>query len=212
MDVSVTDELLSTTRAVRRRLDLARPVERDVILDCLRLAIQAPTGGNKQSWRWIVIDDPAMRSRIAETYASHTLRLIDRRYDAIEDAQTRRVYDSARYLTEILEQVPVLVVPCVEGRPDDVTAPPPAAYYGSIFPAIWSFQLALRSRAMGSVLTTPFVGKLEQQYAEILGIPQTIMPIALLPVAYTVGSQFKPAARKPVESVTYWNGWAQQGA
>ncbi|WGX96930.1 nitroreductase family protein [Nocardioides sp. L-11A] len=207
MDTTVTDELLSTTRAVRRRLDLERPVGREVILDCLRLAIQAPTGGNKQNWRWIVVDDPAVRGRIAETYAAHTLPVIERRYDAL-DEQTKRVYDSARHLTEILHRVPVLVVPCVSGRPDAPDAPPAAAYYGSIFPAIWSFQLALRSRRMGSVLTTPFVGGLEARYAEILRLPSTVTPIALLPVAYTVGDRFKSAARKPVETVTHWNGWA----
>lgn len=208
MDITVTDELLTTTRAVRRRLDLERPVRRDVVLDCLRVAIQAPTGANKQNWRWVVVDDPDVRASIAKTYAGHTLRVIERSYDTL-DEQSKRVYDSARYLTGVLDRVPVLVIPCVSGRPDAPDAPPAAAYYGSIFPAIWSFQLALRSRGMGSVLTTPFVGRLEAEYAEILRLPATITPIALLPVAYTVGDKFKPAARRPIESVTHWNGWQE---
>ncbi|MFC4048077.1 nitroreductase family protein [Actinomadura syzygii] len=207
MDTAVTDRLLSTTRAVRRRLDLGRPVEREVILDCLRLAVQAPTGGNKQAWRWLVVDDPEVRAAVAGVYARRTLAIIDRRYPHIQDAQTRRVYDGARYLATVLAQVPVLIVPCVEGRPDAPGAAHPSAFYGSIFPAVWSLQLALRSRRMGSVLTTPFVEEDERLYTEALRLPDTMTPIALLPVAYTIGDEFKPADRPPVETITRWNRW-----
>ncbi|WP_131737964.1 nitroreductase family protein [Actinomadura roseirufa] len=210
MDIAVTDHLLSTTRAVRRRLDLERPVGRDVILDCLRLAVQAPTGGNKQAWRWLVVDDPGVRADVAEIYGRRTLAVIDRRYPHLKDPQTRRVYEGARYLATVLARVPVLIVPCVQGRPDDPGAPHPAAFYGSIFPAIWSLQLALRSRRMGSVLTTPFTGEDERRYAEILRLPATMTPVALLPVAYTIGDEFKPARRPPIETITRWNGWTDR--
>ncbi|GAA3942420.1 nitroreductase family protein [Actinomadura viridis] len=209
MDITATDRLLSTTRAVRRRLDLERPVGREVILECLRLAVQAPTGGNSQAWRWLVVDDPEVRAAVADLYTPRTLAIIDRRYPHIRDPQTRRVYDSARYLATVLARVPVLIVPCVEGRPDDPGAAPPAAFYGSIFPAIWNLQLALRSRRMGSVLTTPFTGGDERRYAEVLKLPGTMTPIALLPVAYTIGDEFKPAARPPIETITRWNHWTE---
>ncbi|GAA4383000.1 nitroreductase family protein [Actinomadura verrucosospora] len=210
MDIAATDHLLSTTRAVRRRLDLERPVEREVILECLRLAVQAPTGGNKQAWRWLVVDDPAVRADVADLYAHRTLETIDRQYPRIRDPQTRRVYDSARYLATVMARVPVLIVPCVRGRLDGPGAANAAAFYGSIFPAIWSLQLALRSRRMGSVLTTPFVGEDERRYTEILGLPDTMTPIALLPVAYTIGDEFRPAERPPIETITRWNRWTDE--
>ncbi|NKY32802.1 nitroreductase family protein [Nocardia speluncae] len=209
MDTAITDHLLSTTRAVRRRLDLDRPVAREIILECLRLALQAPTGSNKQSWRWLVLDDPAVRAQVADLYARNTGPVLDQRYALSPDAQTTRVYDSARYLVEVLARVPVLVVPCVQGRLDEPGSTYPAAFYGSIFPAIWSFQLALRSRGLGSVLTTPFHGEYEQQYTEILHLPHDMTPIAMVPVAYTVGDEFKPAERTPIESIARWNRWSE---
>ncbi len=206
LNVEATDYLLSTTRAVRRRLDLERPVERGVIVECLRLAVQAPTASNRQLWRWLVVDDPDVRAGIADLYAQDTVPRIERRRRT-EDAQTRRVLDSAMHLTEVLARVPVLIVPWVDELPDGPRSTPPASLYGSIFPAIWSLQLALRSRAMGSTLTTPFGGKLDPLYRELLGLPDTGTPVALLPVAYTIGDDFKPARRPPVEEITRWNRW-----
>ena len=209
MSTAQTDHLLSTTRAVRRRLDLQRPVERSAILECLQLAIQAPTASNMQSWRWLVIDDPDIRADVAELFASGTAPRIERRREHTNDPQTRRIYDSALYLTTILSRVPVLIVPCVDGRLDGPRALDPAVFYGSIFPAIWSLQLALRSRGLGSVMTTPFLGDQEALYMKVLRIPPAVTPIALLPVAYTIGDEFKPAKRPPVETVTWWNRWSE---
>ncbi|NKY32807.1 nitroreductase family protein [Nocardia speluncae] len=209
MNFAGTDHLLSTTRAVRRRLDLKRPVEREVILECLRLAIQAPTASNMQSWRWLVIDDPGVRAEVAEIYVRGTASRIERRRDHATDPQSRRVYDSALYLTTILDRVPALIVPCAEGRLDGPRALDPAVFYGSIFPAIWSLQLALRSRGLGSVMTTPFLGDQEALYMQALRIPATVTPVALLPVAYTIGDEFKPAKRPPVETITQWNRWTE---
>ncbi|WP_327152021.1 nitroreductase family protein [Nocardia sp. NBC_01329] len=208
MDISITDQLLSTTRAVRRRLDLERPVEREVVLECLRLAVQAPTAGNQQSWRWLVLDEPDVRAKVADLYTRRTLPVIERRYPRLNNPQTKRVYDSARYLATVLPRVPVLIVPCVAGRPEGPPVTHPAAFYGSIFPAIWNLQLALRSRGLGSVLTTPFETEVERQYADILQLPRTMTPIALIPVAYTIGDQFKPAERPPIETITRWNHWS----
>lgn len=206
MDISTVDEVLSTTRAVRRRLDLTRPVGREVILDCLRLAIQAPTASNGQNWRWMVVTDPDKRAAIADIYRSCGEAYLAHAAEATADPQTRRVYESAHALSQTLAQVPVHVIPCVEGRlnhPELVVA---ASEWASIIPAAWSFMLALRARGLGSVWTTLHLMK-ATEVAEILCIPDTVTQAALLPVAYTIGTEFKPASRPPVETITSWNTW-----
>ena len=206
-DTAMIDELLSTTRAVRKRLDLDRPVPRDIIMECLELAVQAPTASNSQNWRWLVIDDPEKRTQLAEIYRKGASGYFARAGRDAADAQTGRVYESAIWLAENLEKVPVLLIPCLEGRPTEET-PLMAlgSMYGSIFPAVWSFQLALRARGLGSALTTLHLLH-EQEAAELLGIPDDVLQVALLPVAYTVGTDFKRAARPPVSGITHWNGW-----
>jgi nitroreductase len=203
-DTAVTDHLLSTTRAVRKRLDLERPVEREVLLDCLRLAIQAPTGSNSQGWRWVVVTDADKRAKLAEFYRSGGGKYLRARGDAQVSGQQARVQDSAKYLLDIIDRVPVLVIPCLQGRITELGHA--AGFFGSIHPAIWSFQLALRSRGLGSVWTTFHLAH-EQEAAELLGIPGNFTQAAMLPVAYTLGTDFKPAVRKPIEELTYWNTW-----
>lgn len=209
-DLATTDELLATTRAVRKRLDLDRSVPREVILECLELAVQAPTGGNSQGWRWIVVDDPAQRAGLAELYRKAARDYLAQAGAAAAergDTQTERVYGSAVWLTDNLEKVPVHVIPCIEGRPPaNAPAAMLAGVYGSIFPAVWSFQLALRARGLGSALTTLHLVH-EQEAARLLGLPDNILQVALLPVGYTKGTDFKRAARPPVASVTHWNRW-----
>lgn len=206
MDLQTVDELLSTTRAVRRRLDLSRPVEREVILECLRLAVQAPTGGNGQDWRWMIVTDADKRAAIADIYNSAGAEYLANAAATAEDPQTRRVYESAAALTSTLADVPVYVIPCIERRFDRAPLVVEATAYASIIPAAWSFLLALRSRGLGSVWTTLHLAK-EREVAELLGIPDTVTQIALFPVAYTVGTDFKPAKRPPVETITSWNTW-----
>jgi nitroreductase len=209
MDVASVDQLLSTTRAVRRRLDLSRPVERAIILECLQLAMQAPTASNDQNWRWLVVTDADKRATIAEIYRSIAGDYMASAAETAVDPQTRRVYRSANALTAILADVPVLVIPCIERRFDDAPLGVAAAAWASIIPAAWSFQLALRSRGLGSVWTTLHLFK-EREVAELLGIPDTVTQVALFPVAYTIGTDFKPAARPPADTVTSWNAWGQR--
>lgn len=205
-DLAETDRLLSTTRSVRRRLDLDRPVDLSVVLDCIRLAVQAPSGSNGQGWRWMVVTDRAKRAEIARHYVESGAAYLAQAAEAEEDPQTRRVYESASALTEVLHQVPVLVIPCIEGRFDGAPNGVAAASYGSILPAAWSFLLALRSRGLGSVWTTLHLFR-EREVAELLGIPDTVTQVALFPVAHTVGTDFKPAARGPVEEITFVDAW-----
>jgi nitroreductase len=209
-DLSETDRLLTTTRAVRRRLDLDRPVPREVILECLRIATQAPSGGNIQRWRWLVVDDPDLRVRLGELYrVSHDPYMQANREAAARLGQTDRktIMDSSQYLSDHLHEVPVHVIPCQLDRlPPGASTADVAGFYGSILPAVWSFMLALRSRGLGSAYTTLHLPK-EQEAAALLGIPETVTQVALIPVAYFTGDDFKPARRRPVEEVTYWNGW-----
>jgi nitroreductase len=209
-DLSETDRLLSTTRSVRKRLDLDRPVDPAIVLDCIRLAVQAPTGSNTQGWRWMVVTDPDKRAAIARCYSEAGAGYLKMAAERELDEQTRRVYESALALTEFLDRVPVHVIPCIEGRIDNLPNGFAASMYGSIMPAAWSFLLALRSRGLGSVWTTLHLFK-EQEVAELLGIPDDVTQIALFPVAHTVGTDFKPANRPPVEGITYWDTWGSGG-
>lgn len=208
-DLTETDRLLSTTRAVRRRLDLDRTVEREVILDCIRLSQQAPTASNTQQWRWMVVMDAEKRKAIGEIYGRGK-QFIEQAKAAVpeEDAQTHRVYDSAGWLLDHMGEVPALVIPCLQGRlPEGVPNAMAASTYGSIFPALWNFQLALRSRGLGSTLTTIHLF-FEADVAKVLNIPDDVMQVALLPVAYTKGTDFKVAVRPPPEEITSFDEWS----
>jgi nitroreductase len=206
MDIASVDELLTTTRSVRKRLDLTRPVGRDVILECIRLAMQAPTASNAQDWRWLVITDADKRAAIADIYKSIGADYLAYAVKDASDPQTKRVYASALSLTDTLAQVPVHVIPCLVNRIDNSNLLVAASAWASIIPAGWSFLLALRSRGLGSVWTTMHLAK-EQEVAELLGIPPTATQAALFPVAYTIGTEFRPASRPPPETVTYWDSW-----
>ncbi|MFZ0229351.1 MAG: nitroreductase family protein [Mycobacterium sp.] len=208
MDITSIDELLTTTRSVRKRLDLTRPVGRDVILECIQLAMQAPTASNTQDWRWLVVTDADKRAAIADIYRSIGAEYLAQAANDASDPQTQRVYASAFSLTDTLGQVPVHVIPCLENRIDNSNMLVAASAWASIIPAGWSFLLALRSRGLGSVWTTMHLAK-EREVAELLGIPATATQAALFPVAYTIGTDFRPASRPPAETVTFWDSWGQ---
>ena len=208
MDISSIDELLTTTRAVRKRLDLTRPVGRDVILECVQLAMQAPTASNEQDWRWLVVTDADKRAAIAEIYHSIGAEYLAQAAATASDPQTQRVYQSALGLTETLARVPVHVIPCLDTRFDGSNLLAAASAWASIIPAGWSFLLALRSRGLGSVWTTMHLAK-EREVGELLGIPATVTQAALFPVAYTIGNEFRPASRPPAETITFWNTWGE---
>lgn len=200
------DDLLSTTRAVRKRLDLERPVEREVLLECVELATQAPSGSNSQRWHWLFVTDPDTRSALAQLYN----RVFRRAYtpEAIGqmDEAGRRVWASADYLAQHLHEVPVLLIPCQWTRPAE-SAANQAGYWGSILPAVWSFMLAARSRALGTAWTSMHL-VYEREAADLLGIPYDLCAQAgLIPVAYTKGTDFRPAARGPLDRIVHWDAW-----
>jgi len=196
------DELLSTTRAVRRRLDLERPVERRLIEECLELAVQAPTAAFRQDWHFVVVTDPGRKAGLAELY-----RRSARSYFAGRDPASSPMLASALHLVEHLHEVPVLVVPCVEGRLDELPPNRQASKWASIVPATWSFMLAARARGLGTCWTT-FHLAYEREAAAILGIPyDTVTQAALIPVAHTKGTDFRPGPRKPLDEVVHWEWW-----
>jgi nitroreductase len=215
LDLSI-DALLTTTRTVRKRLDLSRPVEPEVIRECLELALQAPTASYSQGWHFVVVTDPHQRQVLAALYRKGAAQYIkqmaplfqQRMASSEQEATTlARVIDSAQYLIEHLHDVPVHVIPCIQGRTDHLPVIAQSGLWGSILPAAWSFMLAARSRGLGGSLTS-FHLYFEQEAAEVLGIPyEEVMQAALIPVAYTLGTEFKPAARKPLESVLHWDRW-----
>jgi len=218
MTLSLTlDELLSTTRAVRKRLDLERPVEMSLIYECLQLAMQAPSGSNAQGWHFVVVTDLEVKARLAELYRkawsiySRSFRSMIPASDKIAThlSTSERVAGSAAYLAEHMHQVPVLLIPCVAGRTDDAgtNSLRQASLYGSILPAVWSFMLAARGRSLGTCWTTLHL-MYEREAAAVLGIPyESITQAALIPVAYTLGEAFKPAQRKPLDGIVHVNGW-----
>ena len=206
------DELLTTTRSVRKRLDLDRPVEPEVVEECLRIALQAPTGSNAQGWHWIVVTDPELRAGIADTYRKAALPYLaaggaaTRSYEPERQAVQQRVSESARYLTDNLHRVPVHVIGCLEGDVEKMPASHSAGFWGSLLPAAWSFMLAARARGLGAAWTTLHLPHADE-VAALLGIPPGVSQGVLLPVAYTVGTDFKVASREPLEKVLHRERW-----
>jgi nitroreductase len=206
------DELLSTTRAVRKRLDLTRPVPRAVLEECLTLAQQAPSGSNSQPWHFLMVTDPAKRAALADIY-----RVGWRSYAAASQAPTdadpariaawRRVRASAQYLADHMHEVPVHVHPSISGRTDGQPAAAQAGTWASIIPAAWSFMLAARARGLGTAWTSLHLQG-EAEAADVLGIPYAeVMQAALIPVAYTIGTSFNPGPRTSLDSMVHWDTW-----
>ncbi|CAO5227462.1 nitroreductase family protein [Frankia sp. AgKG'84/4] len=200
MDV---DTLLTTTRSVRRKLDLDRPVEPEAITECLRIAIQAPAAGALlSSIRWLVIRDQATRQAVA-AHVREPARISQARYGHLVSPA---VLASGQHLVEVLDRVPVFVLAAMIGSPG-AEGPSANAFYGSVYPAIWSFQLALRSRGLGTTITAYHLNGHEADVAALLDIPDDVTQVALLPVAYLTTNDFRPAARPSVESITYYERW-----
>jgi len=219
--LAIIDHLLTTTRSVRKRPDLTRPIEPAVIEECLRIALQAPTGGNVQGWRFIVVSDAAKRAQIAEAYrkgwavygsgqpAFTRINVREGKPDEQHKYQFKRMLRSAVHLVDHVHEVPIHILACFKGRLESEDLFTQASGYGSIIPAVWSLMLALRSRGLASALTTIHL-LFEKAVATLLGIPDDVTQVVLLPVAYSIGTDFKPAERRPLQEVVYWDHWGRQ--
>lgn len=211
------DELLSTTRAVRKRLDFDRPVEDQVIRECVDMAMQSPSGSNNMTMQFVVVRDPAKRAALGEIYKQCYgiyssmdgvyIRSIDKG-DEMSNAQQQRSADSADFLGEHMGDAPALIIPCsAAGRVDGVAAMMSASMMANVVPAMWSFMLAARARGLGTCWTTVHL-MMEQQAADVLGIPfDSVQQVCLSPLAYTKGTEFKPAARPHADSIIHWDAW-----
>lgn len=208
------DELLTTTRSVRLRLDFERPVERSIVEECLRIAQQAPTGGNRQTWSFVVVTDPDQRRSLGRIYRrgwdAYLAELSEQAATATVgpvDDSIFRVYRSAQYLAERMGETPVLIVPCIMGRLEHRTIEQQAGAWGSILPAAWSLMLAARARGLGTCLTTVHL-RFERDAASLLDIPyDDVTQAGLIPLAYTKGTRFGPAPRNPLEAMVHWDKW-----
>ncbi|MBF6619074.1 MAG: nitroreductase family protein [Patulibacter sp.] len=216
--IADVDDVLSTTRAVRRRLDLDRRVPDDVIEQCVELARQAPIAKNVEQCRFVAVRDPELRAGLAALYRRAGNEIVLPRMAAAAreagkaakpTAQQRRNMASAMHLTEQLDAVPLLVLAgTIAPPPDEVVGPDASEFYGSVLPTVWSFQLALRSRGLGSSLTSMHL-HFADEVAALLDLPDAFTQIALLPVAYTVGTDFRPAERTlPLDAVLHFDRWA----
>ena len=210
------DELLTTTRAVRKRLDYDRPVDDEDIRDCVRIAMQAPSGSNSMTMQFVIVQDEAKRAAIGEIYRQcfDIYKSMDGVYAGsitketeAEQAQQDRVTNSADYLGQTMGQAPALVIACTAGRIDGAPAMMAASSMGNVLPAMWSFMLAARARGLGTAWTT--VGlMMEQQIADVVGIPfDEVQQACLSPLAYTKGTDFKPAMRPEPDSIIHWDTW-----
>lgn len=208
--------MLATTRSVRRRLDFERDVPDETLRECLELALQAPTASLRQDWHFVVSNDRDQCRQVGEVYKRIWLGMItddylaasaDREPDETAKGDWLNMMGSARHLAENFPKIPAILVPCVEGRMDGASAMTQAVKWGSIIQATWSFMLAGRARGLGTCWTTVHLAA-EEEVADILGIPFAEMQqAALIPIAYTIGSDFKPGRRKPFDDFVHWNRW-----
>ena len=207
-DIAKADRLLKTTKQVRKRMDLTRPVPRELLLECIEVAGHAPIGGNIQANRWLVIDDDELKAQIATYYQQVGYPYLEAQMADVDDPVQTRVADSARFLIDHIAEVPAMVIPTRLGVPgaDNIEV---ASFHGSIAPAVWSFQMAARVRGLGSAWTTFHLAH-EREVGELLGIPDTVTQVALLPVGFYTGTGFRPAERRPAATVTYFNGWRRR--
>ncbi len=206
------DELLTTTRSVRKRLDLTRPVPIELVRECLEIALQAPSGSNRQGWHWVVVTDAEQRATIGDFYRRAVESYLDSpgaagklfADKADRAAVQERVGSSVRYLGERMGEVPVLVIPCL--RVANLDAGNQAGVWGSILPAAWSYMLAARARGLGTAWTTLHLSY-EVEVAEVLGLPADVRQAALIPTAFSVGTEFKRAHRQPLDEVLHLDRW-----
>ena len=197
-DVAAVDRVLSTARSVRRKLDFARPVAPEVLVDCIRVATQAPTGLGGENWRFMVVADAAKKRQLADNYRAVL--------DELEQTRNLQVKPTQRALAERLHEFPVLILVCAIGAPISPAVSSQVAFYGSILPAAWSLMLALRARSLGTTWTT-LLSSRQREVAAILGIPELVTQTVMLPVAYTKDASLRPAERLDAREVMFWDSW-----
>ena len=211
VDIEHTDRLLLTTKQIRKRMDMSRPVPRETLLECIDIASRAPMGSNAERNKWLIIEDPDLKAQIAELYRKNSEPYFEMGAALKNDARGDRVASSAKYLSDNFQDVPAMVIPLRYDRVENASSGDQSGWYGSVLPGVWSFQLALRSRGVGSCWTTLHLGS-EAEVAEILGIPETVTQVCLLPVGYYTGDSFSVTPRKPAAEITFIDRWGNKAS
>ena len=201
IDLASVDQVLATARSVRRRLDFDRPVAQSDILDCINIATQAPTGLGGESWRFVVVTDPAVKRRLAALYQQTLEELVVARGVEIKPTQ--------QALVARLHEIPAMILVCNLGLPPDATAAGQVGYFGSILPAAWSLMLALRARGIGTTWTSLLAAR-QAEVAEVVDLPKDALLTVMLPIAYTKGANLKRAQRMDARDVTFWDRWGRK--
>lgn len=210
-DLEQTDRLLLTTKQVRKRMDMSRTVPRDVLLESIDIASRAPMGSNVERNKWLIVEDADLKSQIADIYRKNAEPYFELGRNMETDARGDRVASSAEYLSENMHNVPTMVIPLRYDRVENASSGEQSGWYGSVLPGVWSFQLALRSRGVGSCWTTLHLGS-EAEVSEILGIPDTVTQVCMLPVGYYTGETFSATPRKPAAEITFIDRWGNKAA
>ncbi len=201
LDIASVDQVLSTARSVRRKLDFDRPVEPEVLFDCINVSTQAPTGLGGENWRFMVVTDPARKTQIADVYRSVLADL--------QRARGLEIKSTQRSLADRLHEIPALIFVCAIGEPPADEVAGQVAFYGSILPSAWSLMLALRARSLGATWTT-LLSSRQEDVSRILEVPDGVTQTVMLPVAYTKGAKMRRAERLDAREVTFWNAWGNQ--
>jgi nitroreductase len=210
-DLAQTDRLLLTTKQVRKRLNFERPVPRDVLIECIDIASRAPMGSNLERNKWLIVEDRELKTKIGDLYRRNAADYLDQSEAFKSDDRGSRVVSSAKYLAERMHEVPAMVIPLRLDRVENASSGEQSGWYGSVLPGVWSFQMALRSRGIGSCWTTLHLGY-EAEVAELLGIPDTVTQVAMLPVGYYTGDSFSVTPRRPAAEITFIDRWAETAA
>ena len=208
-DLEMTDRLLLTTKQIRKRMDMSKPVPREVLLECIDIASRAPMGSNLQRNKWLIVEDAELKMQIAELYRKNAEPYFAQSEEVTGDDQADRVVSSARYLSDEMHNVPAMVIPLRLDRVEGLPSGDVSGWYGSVLPGVWSFQMALRSRGIGSCWTTLHLGS-EAEVAELLGIPDTVTQVAMLPVGYYTGDSFSVTPRRPAADITFIDQWGRK--
>ncbi len=205
-DLEQTDRLLLTTKQIRKRMDMSRPVPRETILECIDIASRAPMGSNVERNKWLIVEDPDRKSQIADLYRKNAEVYFALGRTMETDARGERVANSAQYLSDNMHNVPTMVIPLRLDRVENASSGEQSGWYGSVLPGVWSLQLALRSRGIGSCWTTLHLGS-EAEVGELLGIPDTVTQVCMLPIGYYTGESFSVTARRPAAEITFIDRW-----
>jgi nitroreductase len=191
-----------------RRFLSTEPIPDDVIWALLDAAIRGPSGGNQQSWGWVVVTDPATKATIAGWYREGWQKTYGHRRDEIlaadpsTAAMSRRSFLAAEHLAEHLEDAPVWIFPVLRHAAGGTSPRLGSSIYG----AVQQLILAARAYGIGTTLTTLYSGH-ENDVRELLGLPADAMTMALLPLGYPAQGRWAEPKRHPVDSVVHWNRW-----